>query len=73
MPFILREQRHTGEAIFHSEHIVACKRKYHLKCCIPVLHKVIGQAYVHGLMQYKGGLGSDIESGKVMLQEFFLE
>jgi hypothetical protein len=31
-----------------------------------------GDAYVHGVMNYDGNIKSDIASGKLVLQDFFL-
>lgn len=34
---------------------------------------VVGQAYVHSIMHYDGGLQQDIEDGKVVLEEYVLD
>ncbi|KAF5021875.1 hypothetical protein F66182_6066 [Fusarium sp. NRRL 66182] len=35
--------------------------------------KVVGQAYVHSMMKYRGDLDQDIQDGKVILQDFHLD
>ena len=37
-----------------------------------VYHKVIGEAFVHGLMYYEGNMKDDIGSGKVVPKWFHL-
>jgi hypothetical protein len=35
--------------------------------------KMLGQAYVHDIMHYQGDLARDIEEGKVLLEEYFMD
>ena len=79
VPYILRESNHSGLGFFHStgfacfRNLRGCKRAKHLGCCFQTLHHLVGQAYVHGIMQYQGDIHADIDSGKVDLKDFFLE
>ena len=72
VPFILRKQKHSGPGSL-SLHYLSCTRWKHLNCCITILHKIVGQAYIHSLMQYKGNIRNDIKTKKLVLDQFFLE
>jgi hypothetical protein len=45
----------------------------HLHNQFPLLYEVRGQAYVDGIMVYKGDIVEDIECGKVQLEEYILQ
>ena len=74
----LRQLRHTKETrlVSKSTHLVCVL----LASDVPLLlqrsgdneSRVTGQAYVDGIMDYKGDLRQDIESGKIRLREFIL-
>jgi Heterokaryon incompatibility protein (HET) len=72
VPFILRKQNHPSPRSL-SLHYIGCKRWKHIDCCIKVLHKIVGQAYIHDIMQYEGGIGGDIETGRLVLEQFLIE
>jgi flagellar biosynthesis protein FliQ len=72
VPFILRKQNHPGPRS-PSLHYAFCKRWKHINCCIPTLHKIVGQAYIHSIMQYKGSIKDDSKTKKIVLEKFFLE
>lgn len=77
VPYILRSSNHeSGSTIFHSEPCrfsFVCNWRKHLRCCLPALHLLIGQAYVDGSMFYDGDVAADIESGVIELEQFGLE
>ena len=76
VPFILRISKHTGPSFCHSGEncwLMGCPREKHLRCCIPVLYTIIGQAFVRDCMWYKGDIERDIVEGILVLEEFFLE
>jgi hypothetical protein len=39
----------------------------------PILHKFIGQAYIHDIMHYQGDITQDIQDGNLVVEKFFLE
>jgi hypothetical protein len=39
----------------------------------PILHKFIGQAYIHDIMHYQGDIMQDIQDGNLVVERFFLE
>ena len=45
----------------------------HLHKQFPLLYEVRGQAYVDGIMVYKGDIVEHIECGKVQLEEYILQ
>ena len=50
-----------------------CRWAKHLRCCIPRLSSLIGQAYVYEYMWFQGDIEDEIRSVKVRLEEYFLE
>ncbi|KAF1927285.1 uncharacterized protein M421DRAFT_176132 [Didymella exigua CBS 183.55] len=76
VPCILRKSTHDGPLGLGHPFMCwtsGCKRRKHLDCCIPELHRLVGQAYVQGIMHYAGDLEQDIEDGNRVLTEFFIE
>lgn len=72
VPFILRKQNHPSPRSL-SPHYFFCKRWKHIQCCIPILFKIVGQAYIHSIMRYEGSVINDIKTKKIVLEEFFIE
>jgi Heterokaryon incompatibility protein (HET) len=79
IPYILRHARHSGPTFFHSTNgfcfwgLDACCRAKHMQCCIPDLHRIVGQAYLADVELSGTNQNVDIEAGSVVLKEFFLE
>ncbi|KAK3062301.1 hypothetical protein LTS18_004407 [Coniosporium uncinatum] len=74
VPLILGYANHRGPLWYHEgECRRGCNRLKHIDCCIPELHRIVGQAYVEGLMQYEGNIDEDIATGEVEVKDFFLE
>jgi hypothetical protein len=76
VPWVLRESVHDRPFGLGHPYVCwlqGCKRRKHLACCIPRLHRLVGQAYVHEVMHYQGDLEQDIRDGKRALTEFFIE
>jgi hypothetical protein len=36
------------------------------------LHRIVGQAYAQGIMNYQGDINDDIQQGKIQLEDYFL-
>lgn len=74
VPYILRKSNHDA-GFFHSIlcEMMGCRRQKHLYCCVPEQYTLVGQAYLHESMEYKGDIEKDIEDGTIELKEFFLE
>ncbi|MCJ1450113.1 hypothetical protein MMC28_000442 [Mycoblastus sanguinarius] len=66
VPFILRETDHR-----HKWTSRWCNRKVHPEG--KEFHKVVGQAYVDGVMDYEGDSKADVGCGVVKLRDFLLE
>jgi len=74
VPLILGYANHRGPLWYHEgECRRGCNRLKHIDCCIPELHRIVGQAYVEGLMQYEGNIDEDIATREVEVKDFFLE
>jgi hypothetical protein len=75
VPYILRKSKHDGTMVSHPFQcwIMGCNRRKHLYCCIPEHYILVGQAYVHEIMQYQGDIERDIENATKDWKEFFLE
>jgi hypothetical protein len=77
VPYILRKSNHESDwTIFHGglcRYSSPCLRQRHLDCCLPPLHRLVGQAYVNGKMQYSGNLLGDAERGVIDLEVFGIE
>ena len=76
VPYSLRRGKHDGPDIRHSTPVDcfwSCHFAPHKGCCMPTVHRLIGQAYVKSLMAYNGDILEDRASGKLKLTEYLLE
>lgn len=79
IPYILRNARHSGPGFLHSTNGACfwnadtCCRAKHMQCCIPDLHRIVGQAYLADAGLSGTNQDVEIEAGSVVLKEFFLE
>lgn len=75
VPYILRKSKHDQTGFSHPFRcwFMGCSRWKHLHCCIPEQYTLVGQAYVHEIMQYRGDVEQDIENASKDWKEFFVE
>jgi hypothetical protein len=71
-PFILRPLNRSWISAMDPLDCFASRKCPHLHCCIGDFYKVVGQAYVHDIMQYPGDIKKDIQAKKVVLQQYLL-
>ncbi|KAH7380061.1 heterokaryon incompatibility protein-domain-containing protein [Pyrenochaeta sp. MPI-SDFR-AT-0127] len=75
VPYILRKSKHDETGFSHPFRcwFMGCSRRKHLYCCIPEQYTLVGQAYVHEIMQYQGDVEQDVENASKDWKEFFVE